>query len=374
MKKKRQKFEGRKPVDVALKSSEKVLKSRNKTVGQQAGSLIHIGEKLIERPLITVYLYDGMGAESRTLEDLGECRSLRQSGRVLWLNIDGLHDTSLIQMAGDIFGIEPLTLEDILHTGQRAKVEDFDRYLYLVLQMLEFSGEPGGMSREQLSIVVGEGFVLTFQEKSGDMFDPLRQRIGSVLSKPRKHGADYLVYALCDAVVDHYLSTLEEIENTIDRLEGELMDNYNSAVFGSIYTLKRELIILRKSVWPLREAIGRITRDDFAVIGDEAELYFRDVYDHVIMVIDTIEVFRDIVTGMHETWLASVNNRMNEVMKFLTMIATIFMPLSFIAGVYGMNFRYMPELEWRWGYFAVLGVMAITFTGIIWFYRSRKWY
>jgi magnesium transporter len=355
-------------------AGRKVLKSRTKTVGQPPGSLTHIGELQVDRPLITLIGYDEKQMVTRTLVDFRECKPFLESCRVVWVNIYGLHDTSLIEQAGEVFGINALTLEDILHTGQRPKVEDFETYLYLVLQMIGISDAPGGISREQLSIIIGGRYVVTFQEKPLDMFDHLRQRIGNGGSRLRKYGADYLAYSLVDAVVDHYLSTLEEVENTIDRLEASLLEDYSRDTFESIYSLKRELIILRKSVWPLREAIGSITRDDFPVISDGVGRYFRDIYDHIILVIDTVEVFRDIVTGMHETYLASINNRMNEVMKFLTMIATIFMPLSFITGLYGMNFHYMPGLEWHWGYFATLGAMLLIFIGMVLFFRSRRWY
>lgn len=352
----------------------KVLESRAKSIGRPPGSLTYIGRKHMDRPVVTMIAYDDDRVVSQVLEEPGQAKHYMGKYRVVWVNIDGLHDTSMIESAGEVFGIEGLTLEDILHTGQRAKVEEFDRYLFFVMQMLEFNGVPGGISREQLSFVVGDGFVLTFQELSGDMFDSIRQRIESAGTRIRRQGPDFLFFSLADAVVDNYLSILEEVENAIDAMEAELLEGFRKETFESVYTLKRELIILRKSVWPLREAVGKVMRDDFRIIGNEVGPYFRDLYDHVILVIDTVEVFRDIVTGMHETYLASVNNRMNEVMKFLTMIATIFMPLSFIAGLYGMNFRYMPELEWRWGYFAVLGVMAVIFFGMVWFYRSRKWY
>jgi magnesium transporter len=356
------------------KSEKKVLRSRLESIGQPSGSLIHIGERMVEKTEITVFGYDEGQAVTLKVGSAAECLALKERFRALWINVDGLHDTGVIESFGTLFGIDPLTLEDIVHTGQRPKVEDFERYLYLTLQMLEFSGESGEVGQEQLSVVLGPGYVITFQEEPGDMFDPVRQRILSAGSKLRKHQADFLAYTLVDAVVDHYFSILEAIENRIDTLDADLMATFSQETFGAVNALKRELIMFRKAVWPLREVIGSIARDDFAVVGDMVEHYFRDIYDHIILVIDTVEVFREIVTSMHETWLAGVNNRMNEIMKFLTMIATIFMPLSFIAGVYGMNFRYMPELEVSWGYFAVLGLMAVIVVGFMVYYRSRKWY
>ncbi|NTW62900.1 MAG: magnesium/cobalt transporter CorA [Chlorobiaceae bacterium] len=355
-------------------AAKKVLRSRQKTFGQPAGSLTYIGEQRLEKPVITIMGYDEGQQITKTITDVHECISLKKQFRVLWVNVDGVYDPGIMEQIGEVFGINALTLEDILHTGQRPKVEDFEAYLYLVLQMIEFNQEKGEIIQEQLSLIIGDSYVITFQEKPGDMFDPVRQRIRTAGTKLRKYAADYLAYSLIDAVVDDYFSILEDIENTIDRLDIELIETYSQQAFHSLYALKRELIILRKSIWPLREEIGSITRDDFAVIGDAVEPYFRDVYDHIILVIDTIEVFRDIVTGMHETYLAGINNRMNEIMKVLTIIATVFMPLSFLTGVFGMNFRVIPGLEWQWGFYVTIGVMGVIFAGMMLYFRTRKWF
>jgi magnesium transporter len=356
------------------KHEKRLFRSRHKSIGQPPGSLIHIGEQKVEKTEITVIGYGEGLAETLTVKDAAECLALKSRFKVLWINVDGLHETSVIETLGNLFGIEPLTQEDILQTSQRPKIEDFERYLFVSLQMLDFNREQGEIGREQLSIILGEGYVITFQEKPGDIFDPVRQRIKNAGTKLRKYGADYLAYALVDAVVDHYFSVLEEIENSIDTLDAEMLAEFSPETFNALNAMKRELIIFRKTVWPLREIIGSITRDEFKVVGDTVEPYFRDVYDHIIEVIDTIEVFREIVTGLHETYLAEINNRMNEIMKFLTMIATVFMPLSFIAGLYGMNFKNMPELNLWWGYYAVLGIMVLIVFGFMKYYRSRKWY
>jgi magnesium transporter len=358
----------------AAPETGKVLKSRAGTAGKAPGSLIHVGEKRMEQPQITMIAYDDGEVVVRTLARLRDCLPFREKFRVVWVNIDGLHDVSLVSEAGNLFDIEPLILEDILHTGQRPKLEDFDRYLYLVLQMVDFAGEEAKITREQLSIVLTDGLLLTFRERPGNLFDGVRQRISTPGTRVRRYGVDFLAYALIDSVVDRCLTIMEELEETIDRLEEAVLETCGRDSFETIYGLRRELVILRKSVWPFRELVGSLMRDDFRLIGDGAEPYFRDVYDHIILVIDTVEVFREIVTGIQETYLATINNRMNEVMKVLTMVATIFMPLSFIAGLYGMNFHYMPELEWRWGYFAVLGAMALIFAAMVWLYRSKKWF
>ncbi len=354
--------------------NKRIFRSRVQSLGKPAGALIHIGEQKVEKPRITVFGYDEGRAVTIEIKAVDECRALKERFKVLWINVDGLHEVELIRKLGELFGIDALTQEDILDTGQRPKVEDFERYLFLSLRMLDFNRELSEITQEQLSIVLGPNYVITFQEKPGDMFEPVRQRIRSSASKVRKHEADFLAYALVDAVVDRYFSILEEIENRIDTLDSEMMADFSQETFNALCALKRELIIFRKNVWPLRELIGSITREDFDVVGEAVDPYFRDIYDHIVQVIDTIEVFREIVNGMHETYLAGVNNRMNEIMKFLTMIATVFMPLSFIAGVYGMNFKNMPELNLWWGYYAVLGLMVLIAIGFMVYYRSRKWF
>jgi len=356
------------------KHEKRIFRSRIKSLGQPPGTLIHIGEQKVEKTQITVIGYGEGEAETIAVRDAAECLALKERFKVLWINVDGLHEVEVIRKFGELFGIDSLTQEDILDTGQRPKMEDFENYLFLTLQMLDFNREHSEIGREQLSIVLGASFVITFQEKPGDTFDPVRRRIRNPATKIRKHGADFLAYALVDAVVDHYFSVLEEVENRIDTLDAEMLADYRPETFNALNAMKRELIIFRKTIWPLREVIGSVAREEFEMVGDAVEPYFRDVYDHIIEVIDTIEVFREIVTGLHETYLAETNNRMNEVMKFLTMIATVFMPLSFIAGIYGMNFVNMPELKLWWGYYAVLGIMVLIVIGFMTYYRSRKWY
>ncbi len=353
----------------------KMMRNRSKTIGQPAGTLIHIGEQKTDFSAISVFGYDEEREFHMSVENFAECAVWKDKQRVLWINIDGLHDVSVVEAAGKLFGIHPLTLEDILQTGQRPKIEDFESYLFLVLRTLEVEQETGNAVEEQLSVVIGSNYVLTFQEKPGDMFDTVRERIKSSGTALRKRGADYLAYTLIDAVVDNYFGVLEQLEERIELLDQELFTTSGKETFQSIYALKKEVILLRKSVWPLREIINSISRDHYKVIDDEATWrFFRDVYDNVILIIETIETYRDIVIGMYDTWLAIVNNRMNEIMKVLTTIATIFMPLSFLAGVYGMNFRFMPGLEWQWGFYALLGVMVLIFMGMMVYFRTRKWF
>ncbi|MBN1279250.1 MAG: magnesium/cobalt transporter CorA [Chlorobium sp.] len=354
---------------------KKVIRNFSGKIGQPAGTLFHTGERKIGSPVLTVLGYDEGRCVRLDIKNLNECMELRGKYKVLWINIDGLHELQVVEDAGRLFGIHPLTLEDILHTGQRPKIEKFDSYLFLMLRMLSVGEGLEEVAEDQLSIVVGSGYVMTFQEKTVDVFDSIRDRIATSGTSLRKRGADYLAYALMDAVVDNYFKVLEQFENRIEQLDIELLEQSADAAFQSIYILKKELILLRKSVWPMREIINSISRNEFNVIDEiSTGPFFRDIYDNLILVIETVETYRDIVIGMYDTRLAIVNNRMNEIMKVLTIIATVFMPLSFIAGVYGMNFHYMPELEWRWGYFAVMGSMFIVFTGMMLYFRTKRWF
>ena len=359
----------------AVKPMKKVMRNLSKTIGQAAGTLQHIGEQKTDFPAITVFSYDEDHEIHMPLKSIAECAALKDKQKVLWVNIDGLHDVSVIEAVGKLFDIHPLTLEDILHTEQRSKIEDFERYLFLVFRALDQDPQTGEITEEQMSLVIGSNFVLTFQEKPGDMFDALRARIINPGTSIRKRGADYLAYGLIDAIVDSYFVILEQLESRVELLDQELFETSGRDTFESIYELKKELILIRKSVRPMREIINSISREHYAVIDDKATWpFFRDVYDNVIFINETIETYRDIVIGMYDTWLAIVNNRMNEIMKVLTTIATVFMPLSFLTGVYGMNFRFLPGLEWHWGFFVLLGFMGIIVAGMMVYFRTRKWF
>ncbi|WP_242664238.1 magnesium/cobalt transporter CorA [Chlorobium sp. N1] len=354
---------------------KKIIGRMAGTIGTAPGTLVHTGGRKMESPVITVFSYSEECVRRAVVGNLRDALGMRREGEVLWVNIDGLHDVGLVGEAGTHFGLHPLTLEDILHTLQRPKIEDFDRYLFLVLKTLQTDAEEGGLAEEQLAIVVGEDFVLSFREAPGPLFASIHERLENAGTNVRKKGADYLAYALVDAVVDSYFAVLEAFEDRIETLDDLLTETAARGSLPAMYTLKKELILLRKSVWPLREIINSIGRDRYRVIDDEASgPFFRDILDNIVLVIETVETYRDIVIGMYDTWLAIANNRMNEIMKVLTIIATVFMPLSFIAGVYGMNFRYMPELSWPWGYYGVLGLMASIFIGMILFFRTRKWF
>jgi magnesium transporter len=355
------------------------IKKRSKTVGQPPGTLIHIGEKKTERAKITIIDYDEAHFEEKEAETVKECFPFKDIPSVTWINIDGIHQVEITEKIGKHFNLHPLILEDILNTGQRPKVEDFEEYLYAVLKMLYYDNKDSEIKAEQISLIVGSNFVISFQEQEGDVFNPIRERIRGSKGRIRKMGADYLAYALLDSIVDSYFLILEKLGEEIEDMEEELVENPTPATSMGIHRLKSELIFLRKSIWPLREVISGLERGESPLIKESTGIYLRDVYDHTIQVIDTIETYRDIVSGMVDTYLSSLSNRMNEVMKVLTVIAVIFIPLTFIAGIYGMNFNpeaspwNIPELNWRYGYLSALGVMVLVALGMIIYFKRKKW-
>lgn len=311
--------------------------------------------------------------EEKEAKEVEECFPFKDKPTVTWINIDGIQRIDVIEKIGKHFNLHPLALEDIVNTGQRPKMEDFVDYIFVVLKMLHYDEKESETKAEQLSLILGPNWVISFQENEGDVFDPIRERIRADKGRIRKMGADYLVYALIDAVVDNYFIILEKIGEKIEEIEDELVANPAPETLQAIHNLKRQMIFLRKSVWPLREVISRLERWESQLINKSTDIYLRDVYDHTIQVIDAIETFRDMLSGMLDIYLSSVSNRMNEVMKVLTIIATIFIPLTLVAGLYGMNFRYMPELEWPWGYPLVLFVMFVIGVLMLIYFRKKKW-
>ncbi|MCF7803445.1 MAG: magnesium/cobalt transporter CorA [Candidatus Marinimicrobia bacterium] len=347
---------------------------RAKQPGTAPGTLVHSGERRTEDVQITVIDYDGQGLAERTIEDINECAPYKDTGSVTWINIDGLHEVDMLETLGEQYDIHPLVLEDILSTRQRPKVEDYDDYVYIVLRMLTTDENDIKIEDEQFSMILGGDFLITFQEKPGDVFDPVRERLRNSKRQIRSLGADYLAYALIDAIVDHYFVALEGIGETIVDIEGELMEESEQEDLESIHGLKREMILFRKSVWPLREVIAQINRGESSLFQKKTLVYLRDVYDHTIQVMDTIESYRDMLSSLLDLYLSTLSNRMNDVMKVLTIIATIFIPLTFIAGIYGMNFNYMPELQWKWGYPTVWGFMIIIGAGMVFYFKKKKWF
>ena len=351
----------------------KLMKKRSRKAGLPPGTLIHIGEKKTEEIKITIMDYDESQFQEKEAKSFDECFPYKGRPTVTWINIDGIHQVETLEKLGECFELHPLTLEDILNTDQRPKIEDFGDYMYVVLQMFSYDDRNNEIITEQISLILGRNFVLSFQENIGDVFDQIRERIRSGKGKIRKMGADYLVYALLDAIVDNYFIILEKIGDQIEFIEERLIINPASDTLNTIHKLKREMLFLRKSVWPLREVISGMERGESSLIKGTTKIYLRDVYDHNIQIIDTIETLRDMLSGMLDIYLTSISNRLNAVMKVLTIIATIFMPLTFLAGIYGMNFKYMPELEWKWGYPLILLIMSTIGISMLFYFKRKKW-
>ncbi|AGF97994.1 Magnesium and cobalt transport protein CorA [Methanosarcina mazei Tuc01] len=323
---------------------------------------------------VGAWLYNSEKLIEKELQTVDECQELKgQPGMNLWINVDGLDQIGIIEKLGGYFGVHPLTLEDVLNTGQRPKMEDYDSYIYAVLKMMLLDEEREEILIDQVSIIFGTNYILSFQEREGDAFNPIRDRLKNSASRLRKNGVDLLAYSLIDAVVDNYFLILEHFGEEIEDLEEQLIVDPMPETLKAIQKYKRDMITLRRSVWPLRELINSLQRTESQLIKESTQIYLRDVYDHTIQVIDSIEAFRDILSSMVDVYLSSLSHRMNDIMKVLTIIATIFIPLTFIAGVYGMNFEYMPELKWRWGYPAVMFAMTILGISMFLYFKKRRW-
>ena len=356
-----------------IKKSSKFIKRSSKKAGMSPGSLVHVGEQKIDKARISAMNYDQNRLEEKELKRIEESFAYKDTAPVTWINIDGLHDVELIEKVGTHFGIHPLTLEDIVNTGQRPKVEDFEDYIYLVFKMLKFDDTTGHIASEQVSLILGPHYLISFQEAEGDVFNFVRERIRKGRVRIRKSGPDYLAYALIDAIVDHYFLILEKIGEKIELFEDRVHEEPTPEVLQNIHVLKREIIYFRKQVWPMREVLNVWQKTESPLMQEAHKVFISDVYDHTIQVIDTIESFRDIIGGMMDLYLSTLSNRMNEVMKVLTIMATIFIPLTFVAGIYGMNFKFMPELEWKWSYPVLWILLVVIFVSMLFYFKRKKW-
>jgi len=346
---------------------------RSKKIGAPPGTLIHIGKERTSDVVITRCCYDEVDfVEERnlTVEKLFDGKNQLA---VEWINFDGIHDVKMIEQIGRHYGIDNLILEDIVNSNQRAKLEDYGDYVYIVLKMLTYNDSTGEIEIEQVSIVFNSKIVFSFQEKQGDDFISIREHIQKK-SKIRKMGTDYLTYAILDYIVDNYFTVLEKIGDKISIIEEEVLTAPDDFTLKKIHELKKDTLMIKKSVWPLRDVLGLMIRPENDFIQDSIVFHLRDAYDHTIEVIDTVEAYRDFMSGLLDIYLSGLSNRMNEVMKVLTLISTIFIPLTFIAGVYGMNFKHMPETEWPYGYFFVLGFMILVVIGMFVFFKKKKWF
>lgn len=350
------------------------IKKMSAKVGLPPGTLVHVGEEKTGKVGVTTFEYNEEKLQAEEQLDMSEFVPSQDKSTVTWINVDGVHQTEIIEKIGSLYNLHPLTLEDIVNTGQTPKIEDYDNYLFIVLKMLHYNENSEQIDTEQVSLCLGSNFLISFlEEKCKDIFNPVSDRIKNGKGRIRKMGADYLAYTLIDTIVDSYFLILEKLGEKIELLEEKVVSDPTQSVIHELNDLKREMIFLRRSVWPLREVLSIMERGESSFISDSLHVYLRDVYDHTIRIIETIEVYRDILSGILDIYLSSISNRINAVMKVLTIIATIFMPLTFIAGIYGMNFRYMPELEWRWGYPSILLFMAAISISMLVYFRIKKW-
>lgn len=343
------------------------------TAGLPPGTLTYVGNDRDHEIKITVIDYDQDNYHIQTAQQTDELISYRDRPSITWINVDGVHDLDLIRKLGDIFDIHPLLLEDIVNTSHRPKLEEHDEQIYFTMKMLFDDPDASGLRSEQVSIIIGRNYVLSFQETSQDIFDQVRQRIETAKGRIRSRGSDYLVYTLVDAVVDSYFSFIEQVDNQLEELEDKVLAGPEQTDFQLILNLKKELEALRRFITPLREALGFMEKSESVLIDAGTRYFFRDVYDHILLVTDSIDSSRNSLNNIMDTFNSTISNHMNQVMKTLTIVGSIFIPLTFIAGIYGMNFAYMPELQWKWGYFGALGLMSAVVLGMIIYLKKNKW-
>lgn len=343
-----------------------------KNAGLPPGALVERNGSTPD-PELEIYRY---GTDSQKQEKIakGDIASLGTSGTdVLWINVVGNGDADVLRLLESRFDLSSLTLERIQNGGQRPGIYDFGHYLHVIVKMVTWDSPGNAIATEQVSLILGQGYVISIQERAGDLFDPVRERIAKGRGRVRGKGADYLFYALIDSVVDNLFLLCDTLQEQEEILEDIAMYESSSDTFQKINHLKSQLILMRRAVWPLRELLTAIQKDEFQLISGDNLKYFRDVLDHDLIIVDMIEHSREVLNSLYESKITNISVEMNNVMKVLTIIATIFIPLTFVAGIYGMNFSYMPELIWRWGYFAVLGFMAVIFIAMLIFFKHKKW-
>jgi len=349
------------------------LSSASEKSGLPPGSLVHVGEVHAHEHKISVINYNKSTLKKHTIKSIEELLPYKTTDTITWVIVDGLKDVSIIDAIGQHFGIHVLVLEDILNTHQRPKFEEFDGYLYIVIKAISLGNDDFNVEYEQISLLILNNFVITFMEKPDALFDPILNRLDNDKSQIRNLGPDYLAYIIMDTVVDEYFALQDAFDELIESVEDKLLSDPSSETLSIIQKIKRELIFLRRTVSPLRELLAAIQRSESPLLNEKTRRYFGDIYDHAIRIIEAIESYRDLIAGMLDIYLSSVSNKMNETMKVLTVFASIFIPLTFIAGVYGMNFEYMPELKWRWGYPALWFIFIGVSVFLLRFFKKKKW-
>ena len=343
-------------------------------LGLPPDTLVHVGERHCEAVTLEAIAYGPQVVEAAVLPGPEALTPWLGSDRQVWLNVTGVHDVEAVGRVGASLGLHPLVLADVVNTHQRPKAEAHHDYIFAVLKMVRWLGDGEQFDVEQVSLILGKNWVVTFQERPGDVFDTVRARLREGKGRIRTVGVDYLFYALLDVIVDHYFLAIEALSDATESLEEEVLETPTRDTLGRIHSLRQEALALRRAAWPLRELIQTIIREESDLVHDSTRPYLRDIYDHVVQVIDTVETQREILGGYQDLYLSSLSNRMNEVMKVLTVMSTLFIPMTFLAGIYGMNFEYMPELKWQWGYPALWGSMGVIAVGMLTFFRRRGWF
>lgn len=349
----------------------KLVQKRSKKTGLPPGTLVHIGERRPEKVTLHVFHYDPAGCEELKPDHAGQL-SPPADESVVWINVGGVHNLDVLETLGKQFSLHSLLLEDVANTDQRPKLDDYEDYLFLVIKMLLVTDRKE-IAVEQVSLVLGRNYVISFQENGSDVFQPVRERLRGGKGRLRPSGSDYLLYALVDAIVDQYFAVLEFMGERLEAVQQAVVDDPQPETLNDIHALKRQLLFLRRAVWPLRDVMNNLSRSECNLLHASTKVFFRDVYDHVVQIVDTIETLREMVSASLDIYLSSVSYRLNAVMRVLTVITTIFMPLSFIASIYGMNFEYMPELKSRWGYPVALVVMAVVGVAMLALFRKKRW-
>lgn len=353
--------------------TKKRTEDYKKHIGQIPGTLVYTGKKSGKELRIESFDYTKNTVEETVLVNIEDAAPFKDTDSVTWINVNGLHYINEIESIGKQYGLHPLVLEDIVNTTQRPKIDEYDDYLFVVLKMLYYDKEEN-VSIEQVSLVLGKNYVLSFQEAEGDVFNAIRNRLRNNKGRIRGLKSDYLMYALIDAVVDNYFSIIETLGNKIEDLETELFSgNSREDINIEVQQLKREILKVRRAIFPLREIISRIEKGEHPLINNRTITYYRDIYDHLIQVSENIDIYREMIWSLMDMYMTTISNRMNEVMKVLTIIATIFIPLTFFSGIYGMNFEYMPELDYKYSYFILWGIMIALFIGMLFYFRRKKW-
>jgi len=348
-------------------------KRHSAKAGLPPGALIFIGKHSDEPVTIELIDYSSGYHAQAEIPQVKDLKVSLDASTVSWINIHGIHDPKVIEQVGKVYGIHKLVLEDILDTDHRPKVEPFEDYVFFTMKMMWYT-EDGYLEKEQISIVFGKPYVLCFQERKGDIFDPIRERIRTDSGLIRKKGTDYLVYRLIDSVVDNYFTIVEQIEDKVEDLEEKIAADTDTDQMQTIQSLKREILTLKRALLPLREAVGGLEKGVTELVDPENVKYFRDVYDHLQQIAENLESNREVLSGLMDMHVANISNKMNQVMKVLTVIASLFIPLTFIAGVYGMNFDNMPELHYKYGYFGAWGLMISVFILMLLYFKKKRWF